>query len=115
MVLGETESLAGKAYDLALQHKHGRASQQGVSRAFNVAKQIPPKPISNGAVSQSARYVELAENFASLKDRQVMVVNRRPARNRTVPRRRAGVIVSNRSHERAVALAAELGGKGRAF
>jgi len=124
MVLGETEILGQlkKAYDLALQHKHtGGRLNKVFQRAFNVAKQIRTETnIQRGSVSVSSVAVELAEKiFASLKDRQVMVIGAGDTSEKTarslLSRGAQSVIVSNRSHERAVALAAELGGRAAHF
>ena len=120
MVLGETEILGQlkKAYDLALQHKHtGGRLNKAFQRAFNVAKQIRTETnIQRGATSVAAVAVELAEKiFASLNECQVMVLGAgetsEKAARALLSRGAHSVIVSNRSHERAVALAAELGGR----
>jgi glutamyl-tRNA reductase len=121
MVLGETEILGQlkKAYDLALKHKHtGGKLNRAFQRAFNAAKQIRTETsIQRGSVSVGSVAVELAEKiFTSLGDRTVMVIGAGDTSEKTarslMSRGVPSVIVSNRSHERAVALAAEL--KGRA-
>jgi glutamyl-tRNA reductase len=120
MVLGETEILGQlkKAYDLALQHKHtGSRLNKAFQRAFNVAKQIRTETnIQRGSVSVGSVAVELAEKiFNSLSDRQVMVIGAGETSEKTaralLSRGAHSIIVSNRSHERAVALAAELDGR----
>jgi len=120
MVLGETEILGQlkKAYDLALQHKQtGSRLNKAFQRAFNVAKQIRTETnIQRGSVSVGSVAVELAEKiFSSLHDRQVMVIGAGETSEKTaralLSRGAHSIIVSNRSHERAVALAAELGGR----
>ncbi len=120
MVLGETEILGQlkKAYDLALQHKFtGGALNKAFQRAFNVAKQIRTETnIQRGSVSVGSVAVELAEKiFSTLDGRQVLVIGAGDTSEKTarslLSRGAHSVIVSNRSHERAVALAAELGGK----
>ncbi len=120
MVLGETEILGQlkKAYDAALQHKHtGPRLNKAFQRAFNVAKQIRTETnIQRGSVSVASVAVELAEKiFDSLNHRQVMVIGAgetsEKAARALLSRGAQSVIVSNRSHERAVALAAELGGR----
>lgn len=120
MVLGETEILGQlkKAYNLALQHKHtGGRLNKAFQRAFNVAKHIRTETnIQRGATSVAAVAVELAEKiFDSLAERQVMVIGAGETGEKTaralLSRGAHSVIVSNRSHERAVALAAELGGR----
>ena len=120
MVLGETEILGQlkKAYDLALQHGHtaGRLNK-AFQRAFNVAKQIRTETgIQRGSVSVANVAVELAEKiFATLKGRQVMVIGAgdtsEKAAKALLSRGAAGVVVANRSLDRAQALAAELGGR----
>ncbi|MSR65804.1 MAG: glutamyl-tRNA reductase [Pedosphaera sp.] len=120
MVLGETEILGQlkKAYDLALQHKQTSSRlNKAFQRAFNVAKQIRTETnIQRGATSVAAVAVELAEKiFDALAERHVMVIGAGETGEKTaralLSRGVRSVIVSNRSHERAVALAAELGGR----
>ena len=120
MVLGETEILGQlkKAYDLALQHQHtGARLNKAFQRAFNVAKHIRTETnIQRGSISVASVAVELAEKiFDSLNHRQVMVIGAgetsEKAARALLSRGAHSVIVSNRSHDRAVALAAELGGR----
>ena len=120
MVLGETEILGQlkKAYEVALHHRHtGTRLNKAFQRAFNVAKQIRTETnIQRGSVSVASVAVELAEKiFDSLKQRQVMVIGAgetsEKAARALLSRGAHSVIVSNRSHDRAVALAAELGGR----
>jgi glutamyl-tRNA reductase len=120
MVLGETEILGQlkKAYDLALQHGHtGRRLNKAFQKAFNVAKQIRTETnIQRGSVSVGSVAVELAEKiFSNLKEREVLVIGAGDTSEKTaralLSRGAKGVLVSNRSHDRAVALAAELGGR----
>ncbi|MEO7299903.1 MAG: glutamyl-tRNA reductase [Verrucomicrobiota bacterium] len=120
MVLGETEILGQlkKAYELALHHKHtGSRLNKAFQRAFNVAKQIRTETnIQRGSVSVGSVAVELAQKiFNSLSDRQVMVIGAGETSEKTaralLSRGAHSIIVSNRSHERAVALAAELDGR----
>ena len=120
MVLGETEILGQlkKAYELALQHKHtGSRLNKAFQRAFNVAKQIRTETnIQRGSVSVGSVAVELAEKiFSALHDRHVMVIGAGETSEKTarslLSRGAQSIIVSNRSHERAVALAGELGGR----
>jgi glutamyl-tRNA reductase len=120
MVLGETEILGQlkKAYDLALQHKStGALLNKAFQKAFNVAKQIRTETnIQRGSISVSSVAVELAEKiFSSLDDRQVMVIGAgdtsEKAARALLSRGARSIIVSNRSHERAVALATELNGR----
>jgi glutamyl-tRNA reductase len=124
MVLGETEILGQlkKAYDLALQHQHtGGRLNKAFQRAFNVAKHIRTHTnIQRGSVSVGSVAVELAEKiFNSLKDRQVMVIGAGDTSEKTaralLSRGAHSIIVANRSHDRAVALATELGGRAVPF
>ncbi len=124
MVLGETEILGQlkKAYDLALQHKHtGSRLNKAFQRAFNVAKQIRTQTnIQRGSVSVGSVAVELAEKiFHSLADRQVMVLGAGDTSEKTaralLSRGARSILVSNRSHDRALALARELGGRAVQF
>ena len=120
MVLGETEILGQlkKAYELALEHRYtGARLNKAFQRAFNVAKHIRTETgIQRGSVSVASVAVELAEKiFDSLTHRQVMVIGAgetsEKAARALLSRGAHSVIVSNRSHDRAVALAAELGGR----
>ncbi len=120
MVLGETEILGQlkKAYDLALQHKQtGSRLNKAFQRAFNVAKHIRTETnIQRGSVSVGSVAVELAEKiFTKLDERDVMVIGAGDTSEKTaralLSRGARSIFVSNRSHERAVALAAELNGR----
>jgi glutamyl-tRNA reductase len=120
MVLGETEILGQlkKSYDLALQHNHtGGRLNKAFQRAFNVAKHIrTDTSIQRGATSVAAVAVELAEKiFTSLKDRQVMIIGAgdtsEKAARALLSRGAHSILVSNRSYERAEALATELNGR----
>jgi glutamyl-tRNA reductase len=124
MVLGETEVLGQlkKAYDLALQHQQtGPRLNKAFQRAFNVAKQIRTETnIQRGATSIAAAAVELAEKiFNSLEDRHVMVIGAgdtsEKAARALLSRGAQSIIVANRSYDRAVALAKELGGRAVQF
>ena len=119
MVLGETEILGQlkKAYDFSLQHGHsGPVLNKAFQKAFNVAKHIRTETnIQRGSISVGSVAVELAEKiFSSLSDRHVMVVGAGETSEKTaralLSRGAKSIIVSNRSYERAAALAAELGG-----
>jgi glutamyl-tRNA reductase len=120
MVLGETEILGQlkKAYEVSLEQKHtGPVLNKAFQKAFNVAKQIRTETnIQRGSVSVGSVAVELAEKiFSSLDDRSVMVIGAGDTSEKTaralLSRGARSIIVSNRSHERAVALAGELGGR----
>jgi glutamyl-tRNA reductase len=120
MVLGETEILGQlkKAYDLALQHRHtGGVLNKAFQKAFNVAKHVRTETnIQRGSVSVGSVAVELAEKiFSSLTGRQVMVIGAGDTSEKTaralLSRGAHSIIVSNRSYDRAVTLATELGGR----
>lgn len=124
MVLGETEILGQlkRAYEMAFQHGHtGRRLNKTFQRAFNVAKHIRTETsIQRGSISVASVAVELAEKiFASLKDRRVMVIGAGETGEKTaralVSRGAGSIVVVNRSHDRAVALAGELGGRAAPF
>ena len=124
MLLGETEILGQikKSYDLSLQHKlTGARLNKAFQRAFNVAKQIRTDTnIQRGSVSVASASVELAEKiFSSLKERQVMVIGAGDTSEKSaralLSRGAQGIVVTNRSLDRAQALAADLGGRAVAF
>ncbi len=124
MVLGETEILGQmkKAYDLALQHKHtGGRLNKAFQRAFNVAKHLRTETnIQRGSTSVGSVAVELAEKiFESLSGRTVMVIGAGDTSEKTarslLSRGASQVVVTNRTLERAEALARELGGRAVPF
>src|SRR5262245_7481543 len=118
MVLGETEILGQlkQAYDLALKHGHtGPRMNRTFQRAFNVAKYLRTNTsIQRGSVSVGSVAVELAEKiFSSLSERDVMVIGAGDTGEKTaralLSRGARSILVSNRSYDKAVALAATLG------
>ena len=120
MVLGETEILGQlkTAYDLALQHKHtGGHLNKAFQRAFNTAKHIRTHTnIQRGSVSIGSVAVELAEKiFSTLADRHVLIIGAgdtsEKAARAMLTRGAKSIVVTNRSPEKAIALAAELGGR----
>ncbi|MGO8930147.1 MAG: glutamyl-tRNA reductase [Limisphaerales bacterium] len=124
MVLGETEILGQlkKAYDLALQNGHtGGRLNKAFQRAFNVAKHIRTETnIQRGSVSVGSVAVELAEKiFSRLSDRVVMIIGAGDTGEKTaralLSRGARSVLVSNRSPDKAIALASELGGRAVPF
>jgi glutamyl-tRNA reductase len=124
MVLGETEILGQlkKAYDLALQHKlTGGRLNKAFQRAFNVAKHLRTSTnIQRGSISVGTAAVELAEKiFSTLADRHVMVLGAGDTSEKTaralLSRGVKSILVSNRSYDRAAALASELGGRAITF
>ena len=119
MVLGETEILGQlkKAYETALECRHtGSRLNKAFQKAFNVAKQIRSETtIQRGNVSVGSVAVELARKiFSSLEKHQVMIIGAGETGEKTaralLSRGAHSIIVSNRSHERAVELARELEG-----
>lgn len=124
MVLGETEILGQlkKAYELALQQGFtGARLNKAFQRAFNVAKQIRTETnIQRGSVSVGSVAVELAEKiFNCLGDRDVLVIGAGDTSEKTaralLSRGARSIIVTNRSYDKAVALANELGGRAISF
>ncbi|MCX6885945.1 MAG: glutamyl-tRNA reductase [Verrucomicrobia bacterium] len=124
MVLGETEILGQlkKSYDLALKLGYtGPRLNKAFQRAFNVAKQIRTETnIQRGSISVGSVSVELAEKvFNTLADKQVMVIGAGDTSEKTarslLSRGAAGIVVTNRSLEKAEALARELGGRAIPF
>lgn len=120
LVLGETEILGQlkRAYDLALQGGFtGKILNRAFQRAFSVAKQIRTETqIQRGSTSVGSVAVELAEKvFDSLKQCDVMVIGAGDTSEKTAralqSRGARSILVSNRSYDRAAALASELGGK----
>src|SRR5262245_61976518 len=124
MVLGETEILGQlkKAYDLALKYGHtGSRLNKAFQRAFNVAKLIRTETnIQRGSVSVGSVAVELAEKiFSSLASRTVLVIGAGDTSEKTaralLSRGAQSILVTNRSADKAAALAAELGGRAIPF
>ena len=124
MVIGETEIFGQlkKAYDLAFQHKHtGARLNKAFQRAFNVAKHIRTATnIQRGSVSVMSAAVELAEKiFTTLAEHEVLVIGAGETSEKTAralqSRGVSKITVTNRSPERALALAAELGGRAVPF
>src|SRR5262245_53004083 len=120
MVLGETEILGQlkKAYELAFRHRHtGSLHNKAFQAAFNVAKQIRTETnIQRDNISVASVAVGLAEKiFNSLEDRRVMILGAgdtsEKAARALLSRGARSILVSNRSYERAEALARELNGR----
>lgn len=120
MVLGETEILGQvkKAYGAAAA---GGATARHLNklfqRAFHVAKEVRTHTsITRGPVSVGSVAVDLAEKiFGRLAGCKVMILGAGEMSELTAralaSRGASGIFVSNRSHERAAALAAELRGE----
>lgn len=119
MVLGETEILGQVKQAYAAASGAGTTSRtlnRLFQNAFRVAKSVRTETqINRGATSVGAVSVELAGKiFGDLRHRRVMVLGAGETSERTarslVSRGVKTVIVSNRTFDRAAALAAEIGG-----
>lgn len=124
LVLGETEILGQlkKAYDLALQAGFtGKSLNRAFQRAFSVAKQIrTDTQIQRGSTSVGSVAVDLAEKvFDSLGRCEVLVIGAGDTSEKTArslqSRGARGLMVTNRSFDRAASLAQELGGRAIRF
>jgi glutamyl-tRNA reductase len=124
MVIGETEIFGQvkKAYELARESgSAGPVLHRLFQRAFRVSKQVRSNTeITRGAVSVGSVAVELAGKiFGELGDRSVLILGAGEASERTAralsSRGVRDIRVSNRSPERAEALAALVGGRAIAF
>ncbi len=124
MVLGETEiaGQAKKAYEAARRAgATGRRLNRAFQRAFSVAKQVRTETqIQRGSVSVASVAVDLAERiFESLTRATVMILGAgdtgEKAAKALLSRGARALMVTNRSFERAAALAAELGGRAVPF
>ncbi len=124
LVLGETEILGQlkKSYDMALKAGHtGKVLNQAFQKAFSMGKQLRTETqIQRGNTSVASVAVELAEKiFDDLRHREVMVIGAGDTSEKTaralLSRGARSLLVSNRSIERATALAAELGGRAIRF
>lgn len=120
MVLGETE-IFGQVKD-AYRRAHAAGATSGVlnrlfQRAFGVGKKVRTETtIQEGATSVAGSAVELAEKiFGRLKGCRVIVIGAGEMSRQTaqalVSRGASTVFVTNRSFERAEALANEMGGR----
>lgn len=119
MVIGETEILGQvkKAYSTAAAAGAAtRPLHKLFQHAFRVAKSVRTETqITSGPTSVGSVAVELAGKiFGSLENRRVMILGAGEISERTArslqSRGVRSVIVSNRTYERAAALAAEIGG-----
>ena len=124
MVVGEPQILGQMKAAYAVAKEHGAIStatggflEQVLTKAFNVAKRVRSETeIGESAVSVSYAAVALAKDiFGSLKGQRVLVVGAgKMALSAVRHLKRAGVeeiLVTNRTHERAVGLADEVGGR----
>ncbi|MGE9266833.1 MAG: glutamyl-tRNA reductase [Verrucomicrobiales bacterium] len=124
MVLGETEIFGQvkKAYRLALEAKvTGRGLNRLFQKAFGVGKKVRTlTKIQEGQTSVGSVAVDLAEKiFGDLKNTSVMVIGAGEMSRTTAQslksRGARSLMVTNRSYDRAVELAEELGGEAFRF
>jgi len=124
LVLGETEILGQikRFYSVALAAgSTGGILNRSFQRAFAMAKRVRTETqIQRGNTSVAAVAVELAERiFDDLDRRQVMVIGAGDTSEKTARALRGrgakGILVSNRSFDRAAALAEELDGRAIGF
>ena len=124
MVLGETE-IFGQVKDAYAAAKEAGGTARVLNKlfqhSFRVGKLVRNSTdIQRGSTSVGSVAVELAEKiFGDLKDSRVMLLgagdmSRRCAQS-LQSRGARGVVVSNRNHERAVELAAEMSGRALHF
>lgn len=124
MVLGETEIFGQIKDAYAASHAAGTTSRELnklFQESFRVGKSVRNSTgIQRGSTSVGSVAVELAEKiFGDLRDSHVMLLgagdmSRRCAQS-LQSRGAKGIIVSNRSHDRAVELAAEMNGRAITF
>jgi glutamyl-tRNA reductase len=120
MVVGETEILGQlkDAYDIArVQGQTGKWTNRLFQSSFAAAKSVRSRTaITRGSVSVGSVSVDLAEKiFGDLRECRVMVIGAGETSERTA-RSLLGhgvrsILVANRTHDRAAALAGELGGE----
>ncbi len=124
MVLGETEIFGQlkKAYALAQSTgTTGKYLNRLFQRSFQVGKQVRTQTqITRGATSVGAVGVEMAEKiFGDLRKCHILLIGAGEISRRTAQslqsRGAKAVIVSNRSHDKAVDLAEEIGGRAIRF
>ncbi|MCA1963183.1 MAG: glutamyl-tRNA reductase [Prosthecobacter sp.] len=123
MVLGETEIFGQvkAAYQKALEAgATRRVLNKLFQQAFAVGKKVRHETsIQRGSTSVGSVAVDLAEKVHDLKKCRVMLVGAgemsRTCAQSLLSRGASSIIVSNRSHERAVELAAEMGGRAIRF
>jgi len=124
MVLGETEIFGQvkQAYQAALHaNTTGGVLNRLFQRAFGVGKKVRTETrIQEGATSIGNVAVELAEKiFGHLQDSEVMILGAgemsRLTAQALVSRGARSIFVTNRSYERAVELATDMGGRAVRF
>lgn len=123
MVLGETEIFGQVKQAYKTAHEHGatrRSLNKLFQHAFRVGKRVRNETaIQRGSTSVGSVAVDLAEKVHDLRECRVMLVGAgemsRTCAQSLMSRGASSVIVSNRSHDRAVELAAEMGGQAIRF
>ena len=123
MVLGETEIFGQvkDAYQAALQGgSTGRTLNKLFQQAFSVGKKVRNETqIQRGSTSVGSVAVDLAEKVHDLSRCRIMLVGAgdmsRTCAQSLLSRGAHSIIVSNRSHERAVEMATEMGGSALRF
>ncbi|HEY1081658.1 MAG TPA: glutamyl-tRNA reductase, partial [Prosthecobacter sp.] len=123
MVLGETEIFGQvkQAYKVALETGGtGRSLNKLFQQAFTVGKKVRnDTTIQRGSTSVGSVAVDLAEKVHDLKQCRVMLVGAgemsRTCAQSLLSRGAQSIIVSNRSYDRAVELAAEMKGTAMKF
>ena len=124
MILGETEILGQVKKSYAAAHLAGQTSRhlnKLFQNVFKIAKHVRTNSkITRGATSVGAAGVDLAEKiFGNLQDCNVMILGAgqmgEMVAKTLAGRGVKGLIVSSRSHERAMILAKEMGGNAYEF
>lgn len=124
MMLGETEVFGQvkQAYQAALDAgATGGVLNRIFQRAFSIGKKVRTETsIQEGSTSIGSVAVDLAEKiFGHLADSEVMILGAgemsRVTAQSLVSRGARSIIVSNRTHDRAIALAEEMGGRAVRF
>jgi glutamyl-tRNA reductase len=123
MVLGETEIFGQvkAAYQVALAAgTTSRTLNKLFQQAFSVGKKVRNETtIQRGSTSVGSVAVDLAEKVHDLKECRVMLIGAgemsRTCAQSLLSRGAKSIIVSNRSHDRAVELATEMGGTALKF
>jgi glutamyl-tRNA reductase len=124
MVLGETEIFGQvkRAYEAAARSgTTGKILNRLFQKAFHVGKHVrSATAISRGSISVGSVAVELAQQiFGDLEGRKIMILGAGETSEKTAwsfqSRGARQLIVSNRSFEKAVALAGAIGGRAIGF
>tara|TARA_B100001250_G_scaffold270158_1_gene233168 strand:- start:2333 stop:3409 length:1077 start_codon:yes stop_codon:yes gene_type:complete len=124
MILGETEILGQVKKSYAVAHLAGQTSRylnKLFQNVFKIAKYVRTNSkITRGATSVGAAGVDLAEKiFGNLQDCNVMILGAgqmgEMVAKTLAGRGVKGLVVSSRSHEKAIALAEEMGGQAYEF